>query len=208
LFAKNDSDSETRSEHPEFFLTIHDSLFCGFCVATEILFEDKEKATSLWTLMRKSRPEVATGLSEKIRAHEASIEKIEAIRHQVCAHRWRSKTPQEVFAEVHLRVNMMTDIVGLARFAILELVGEISSSRRAELERQQLSDHTIQIVGEDADKVIQAFRLLNCLRQTTSEHPVTALLTLPTQTANFITSYVGNSCHTSRLDRCRRSGLD
>jgi hypothetical protein len=56
LFEKNDADLETRKAHPEFFLTMHDSLLCGFCTATTILFDDKEKATSLWSLIKKLKP--------------------------------------------------------------------------------------------------------------------------------------------------------
>ncbi len=162
LFAKKDADSEVRQQHPEFFLTMHDSLFCGFCVATEILFEEKEKATSLWSLIRKSKPQVAHGLSEKIRAHNSSIENIEAIRHQVCAHRWQAKSPQEVFAEVRPRLSMMAEINNLGRFVLLELVGEVDSNRRTALERQQLGELRLRSVTDDASQVMRAFRLCSC----------------------------------------------
>ena len=52
LFEKNDADLETRKAHPEFFLTMHDSLLCGFCTATTILFEDKKKRLRFGVLSR------------------------------------------------------------------------------------------------------------------------------------------------------------
>jgi len=157
LFEKNEADCETRQAHPEFFLTMHDSLFCGFCVATEILFEEKAKATSLWSLIRRSKLE--KGLSQKIPAlNNSSIKTIEAIRHRVCAHRWQAKSPQDFFAEVWPRVTMMKDIVNLARTVILELVGEVDARRGAELESQQLSETTLQCVADDACRVVRAFR--------------------------------------------------
>jgi hypothetical protein len=151
-------ESEVRDEHPEFFLTMHDSLLCSFCVAVEILFEEKETATSLWSLIRKSDAQVASNLQKRIRAHKTSIKKVETIRHQVCAHRWQAKSPQGVFAEVRLRFNMMTEIADLARSIILELTEAVDTTRKAEIERQQLSDSTLCIVADDATQVLLAFR--------------------------------------------------
>ena len=64
LFEKDDADYETRKAHPEFFLTMHDSLLCGFCTGTTILFDDEEKATSLWSLIKKTTPELANKLTK------------------------------------------------------------------------------------------------------------------------------------------------
>src|SRR6266446_2726350 len=140
LFEKKEADSEAREEHPEFFLTLHDSLFCGFCVATSLLFEEKEKATSLWSLIRTSKLGLRSKLTERIQAAGGLIKKIEAIRNQVCAHRWEARSPQDVFAEVRLRISMMTEIAYLARFIICEVVGEVDTNWKEELERQQLSE--------------------------------------------------------------------
>lgn len=158
LFRKEDADSEARRAHPEFFLAMHDSLLCSFCVAVEILFEEKPKATSLWSLVRQAEPQLSSQLETRILAHYSSIKDIETIRHQVCAHRWQAKSPQEVLAEVQLRINAMTEIAQLTRFLILELAEDIDSKRKAELEKQQLSESTFGCVAEDALKVLQAFR--------------------------------------------------
>jgi hypothetical protein len=159
FFEKNNADLETRKAHPEFFLTMHDSLLCGFCTATAILFDDKEKATSLWKLIKKSKPETAKALGEKIQLNCAYIKKVEALRHQVFAHRWQAKSPQNVFAEMQLQVNMMTEIVNLAQSIILELAGEIDRNKIEELQTQQLSQSTLQsITAEVAQLMQQAFQ--------------------------------------------------
>ena len=162
LFEKSDIDFEIRQSHPEFFLTLHDSFLCSFCVVADLIFEEKRSATSLWSLIRKSKLELASRLSEKICAHNSSLKKIGAVRNQVCAHRWQAKSPQEVFAEVEPRLSMMTEVVNLARLVILELVGEVDSNRKTELERQQLSELTLHCIAEDAAKVLRAFQLGDC----------------------------------------------
>src|SRR5690242_19240431 len=93
LFRKNDADAEVRRTHPEFFLAMHDSLVCSFCVSVEILFEEKAKATSLWSLIRQIEPQLSNELAVRVQAFNAPIKNIESIRHQVCAHRWQAKTP-------------------------------------------------------------------------------------------------------------------
>ncbi len=159
LFKKQDADSEARCAHPEFFLAMHDSLLCSFCVAVEILFETKPKATSLWNLIKQIEPQLSAKLSTRIQASNTSIKDIEAIRHEVNAHRWQAKTPQRVFAEVQLRIKTMAEIANLARVLVLELAGDIDNKRKAELENQQLSESTLSCVAGDAGKVLEAFRL-------------------------------------------------
>jgi AbiU2 len=159
LFEKNDADAETRRTHPEIFLTMHDSLLCGFCMATAILFEEKEKATSLWNLIKKSKPEIATTLSEKIQPINSSIKKIESLRHQVFAHRWQAKSPQDVLKETQLQVNMMAEIANLVQSIIFELAKEIDRNKQEELQRQQLSQSTLQsITAEVAQLMRRAFQ--------------------------------------------------
>jgi len=158
LFRKQNADAEARYAHPDFFLTMHDSLLCSFCTGTEILFEDKEKATSIWSLIRKAKPQVASELVQTIHAHKNSIDKIEAIRHRVCAHRSQAKSPASVFAEVQLRFNMMTEVVDLVRYLILELAGDADGRIKSELENQQLSESTLSHVADEAARVLQAFR--------------------------------------------------
>jgi hypothetical protein len=159
FFEKNDADLETRKAHPEFFLTMHDSLLCGFCTATAILFDNKEKATSLWSLIKQSKPETANALAEKIRLNNGYIKKVKTLRHQVFAHRWQSKSPQEVFAEEGLRVNMMTEIVNLVQLIILELAGEIDRNKKEELQKQQLSQSTLQSITAEVTQLMrQAFQ--------------------------------------------------
>ena len=162
LFEKNEVDCEARQTHPEFFLTMHDTLFCGFCVMTELLFEKKAGRTSLCGLIGKAKPDLANRLTEEIRAKASPIEKIEAIRYQVCTHRFQAKSPKDVFAEASPRVSMMTEVANLARFVILELVGEVDGDRKAELEKQQLSESTLRCVANDADQVMRAFRSNDC----------------------------------------------
>jgi len=155
LFEKNDTDCETRKAHPEFFLTMHDSLLCGFCAATTILFDDKAKATSFWHLIKKSTPELANKLTEKIQLSSSYIKKVEALRHQVFAHRWEAKSPQDVFTEVRLQTDMMTEVVKLAQFVICELADEITKGRKEELHRQQLSQSTLQSISTEVAQLMQ-----------------------------------------------------
>jgi hypothetical protein len=155
FFEKNNADLETRKAHPEFFLTMHDSLLCGFCTATGILFDDKEKATSLWNLIKKSKSETAKALCEKIQLNSASIKRAEALLHQVFAHRWQAKSPQDVFAEVQLQVNTIAKIVNLAQSITLELTGEIDRNKKEELQTQQLSQSTLQSITADVAQLMQ-----------------------------------------------------
>jgi hypothetical protein len=98
-------------------------------------------------------------LGEKIQLNSVYIKKVEARRHQVFAHRWQAKSPQDVFAEVQLQVNMMAEIVNLAQSTILELAGEIDRNKSEELQRQQLSQSTLQsITAEVAQLMQQAFQ--------------------------------------------------
>jgi len=160
LFEKKDADREAREMHPEFFLTMHDSLFCGFCVATALLFEDKGKATSICNLVKEievSKPERANRLNERIRANRLAIGELEKIRHQVCAHRWKKKSPQEVFDEVRPRVSMMKDVVDLAKSIISELAEDAGVEKWENMERQQLSKETLQAIADDAGEVMRSF---------------------------------------------------
>ena len=169
LFEKKDADREAREAHREFFLTMHDSLFCGFCVGTALLFEEKEKATSICNLVKEfgvSKPELAKKLNEKIRANRRPIDELEKIRHQVCAHRWKKKTPQEVFIEACPRMSVMQAVVDLARSIILELAGDAGVQKRENLEKQQLSKATLQCIADDAGQVMRAF-VKTCQRRET-----------------------------------------
>ena len=156
LFDKRDTDAKVRKEHPELFLTFYEALFCSFCVAVEILFEQKEKATSLWALVQKAKPTIADKLEKEIQTHASSVRKFESIRHQACAHRWQAKRPQDVFEEVKPSLRAMREVTELARFVILELVGEVDKNKRSELERQQLSDSTLRCVTDDSRRIIQS----------------------------------------------------
>jgi hypothetical protein len=64
-------------------------------------------ATALWGLVRKASPAVAGELSQEIRASVDLAKKIEALRHQVWAHRWQAKKPAMVFDEVKPTVNII-----------------------------------------------------------------------------------------------------
>jgi lambda repressor-like predicted transcriptional regulator len=161
LFEKKEAYTEARQAHPEFFVTMCDSLLCSFFVAADLLFCDKEKATSLRNLIKDiqvSKPELANTLNEQIRAGKGSlIEKIGIMRNQVCAHRWEAKTPQEVFGEASVRLNMMKEITDLAQSIICELVEEFGGNWKEDLEKQQLSNNTLQCITDDAGLVMCAF---------------------------------------------------
>jgi HAMP domain-containing protein len=160
LFEKKDADREARGAHPEFFLTMHDSLFCGFCVATALLFSEKEKSTSICSLIRHIQvpnPDLAKKLNERIRVNQGPIDELQKIRNQVCAHRWEKKTPQEVFDEVGPRMSMMREIIDLARSAICELAEVGGVKKRERLEKQQLSKETLQCIADDTGQVMRAF---------------------------------------------------
>ena len=52
LFEKKEDGREedyykARAAHPQFFLTIYDSLLCGFCNTTALLFKEKDNETSI-----------------------------------------------------------------------------------------------------------------------------------------------------------------
>ena len=162
LFEKKAADREAREAHPQFFLTLCDSLFCSFCVTTDLLFhEDKNgKATSLCNLIgdiEVSKPDLAKALKEKISAKRNLIEKVGILRNQVCAHRWEAKAPQEVFSEAGVQPRMMKEIVDLSSLIVCELAGEAGGNRKETLERQQLSKTTLQCLADDAAQVMRAF---------------------------------------------------
>ena len=171
LFVEKDVELETRkckarNAHPEFFLVIHNSLLCSFCVTTDLLFhKDKNgKATSLCNLIRDieaSKPDVAKQLNEKIYAKKNLIEKVGTLRNEVCAHLWEAKTQQEVFAEADVRLNMMKEIIDLAQIIICELAEEAGGNRRKNIEEQQLCKETLRCVARDANQVMRTF-LDNC----------------------------------------------
>lgn len=76
LFAKKGDYAEARQAHPEFFLTMSDSLLCSFFVSSDLLFCEKMKATSLRNLIKDvevSNPELARMLNEKIPAGKGCI---------------------------------------------------------------------------------------------------------------------------------------
>ena len=171
LFEKKNAELEaercrTRNAHPEFFLTIHNSLLCSFCVTVDLIFhEDKNrKATSLCNLIRDieaSKPDLAQQLNEKIYANKNLVGKFDILRNQVCAHSWKAKTRQEVTAEADVRLNMMKEIISLAQLIIYELAEEAGNNKKENLQKQQLSDETLRCIANDADQVMHTF-LANC----------------------------------------------
>lgn len=156
LFEKSECDCEVRATHPELFLTLHDSMLSAFCVNTAVIFDDKSKATSIWSLVNQSAPGLAAKLTQLIGSKSSSIKSVEALRNQVFAHRFQAKSPVDVFAEVRPHLSIMTEIVDLAKTVICELIGEFDSNRRAELERQQLSEQTLNSMARDAHSFLKA----------------------------------------------------
>lgn len=157
LFEVNDTDYETRIAHEEFFMTMHDSLLCFFCMSVTILFDDKEKATSFWSLIRKSRPDLAKELTEKIQINNGKVRKIETIRHQFFAHRLQKKSPQDVFNEAKLQAGVMGEIADLAKFIIYKLAEEITPGKKEELEKQQLSQLRLNGITAEVAEIMRTF---------------------------------------------------
>ncbi len=162
LFEKNDICREAREMHAAFFITMHDSLLCSFCVTTDLLFHEDTngKATSLCNLIRDievSKPDLAKTLNEKIHANKVLLNKIGILRNQVCAHRWESKTPEGVFSEAGVKLNMMTTIVDLAKCTICQLAEDAGGNRKENLEKQQLSKDTLESVANDAGQIMRTF---------------------------------------------------
>jgi len=158
LFEKGESNREARESHPETFLTLHDSLLSAFCVDTAVIFDEKTKATSIWSLINQSKPELATKLEQEIDAKSSSLNAVETLRHQVFAHRFQSKSAADVFAEVWPRLSMMGEIVALSKSTLYQLLAEADLSRMAELETQQLSARTLDIIARDAHLILNASR--------------------------------------------------
>jgi hypothetical protein len=157
LFEKKDADRQVREMHQEFFITMYDSLLCGFCTATALLFDKKVKATSICNLIRDiqlSKPELANKLTEKINAKSGLIKKITDVRHQACAHRWEAKTPKEVFTEGKLSLNKLKEIVDLTQSVLRDLIEETGKENP---EKQQLSKETLQRITNDAGQIMRAF---------------------------------------------------
>jgi hypothetical protein len=161
LVEKKETYIEVRAAHPEFCLNMFDSLFCGFCVTVDFLFDadKKGKKTSLSNLIKElpgPKLTIAKDLDNRIHGLNASLRKIGVLRNQALAHRSEAKTPQQVFAEANLTIGDMADIVRVARSIILELAEEVGGDRKAELEKQQFSETTLQAVSHDARQVMLA----------------------------------------------------
>lgn len=167
LFKKKNADREAREceareAHPQFFLTMYDTLLCSFCVATHLLFykDKKGKATSLCNLIRDiemAKPEFAKQLNEKIYAKRNLIKKIRIIRNQVYAHRSEAETPQEVFTKARVQLDIMKEIADLTRLIICELGEEAGGNRRENVELLKLNRETLQFIEDDAGRIMNAF---------------------------------------------------
>lgn len=165
LFEKKDVDREAgeceaRKAHPEFFLAMHDSLLCGFCNAIALLFKNKDNETSFCSLIKRiegTKPDLAKKFNEQIQANNSFIKSIKVLRHEFFAHRYITKTPQEVFAEARLHLNEMKEATDFTRLIIIELAGEAGGNRKQNLETQQLSKETLRCVANDAGRVMHTF---------------------------------------------------
>jgi hypothetical protein len=160
FFEKNEVYTQVREAHPQFFITMYESLLCSLCVTVDLLFCKKQKATSLCNLIEdieETKPELAKSLNEKISLKNSLIEKIGDIRNQVCAHRWEAKTPQEVFAEAGIKLNMIKEIAVLAQLIVSELAEEAGGNRRENMEHLKLNKETLQFTEDSAVRVMNAF---------------------------------------------------
>lgn len=122
-----------------------------------ILFDDKKKATLFWSLIRKLEPALAKELTEKIQINNGKIKKIKTIRHQFFAHRLQARLPKDVFKEANLQAGVMGEIADLAKFIIYRLAEGIIPGRKEELEKQQLSQSTLQTITTDIAQIMRTF---------------------------------------------------
>lgn len=160
LFEKRDDYREARQAHPEFFVTMHDMLLCGFCSGVALLFKDKETEKSISNLIKqveKTKPLFAKKLNDQIYAKQDFLKRIKTIRHQVCAHRPKTKTPQQIFEEAALRLEMLGEVSNLVREIIFELAAEAGGNHKINLENHQLNKTTLQHIGLDAGKAMNGF---------------------------------------------------
>ena len=163
LFEKKEEDREkdyykARAAHPQFFLTIHDSLLCGFCDTTALLFKEKDNETSIYSLIKhikELKPSLAKKLREQIQARNGLLKKIKAIRHGAHAHRNKTKTPQEAFMEANLSLNMLKEVADFTQAIISELAEEAADSQNEKLKNLQLSNDILQSLTNDTDQVMR-----------------------------------------------------
>lgn len=160
FFEKRDDYTKARQWHPQFFITMWDSLLCTFCVTADLLFCDKVKATSLCNLIKDiqvSKPEIAKRLNEVIDNKRSLIKKVGVLRNQACAHLWAAKTRQAVFAEARMQLNMTKEIAELARLIVSELAEEAGGNRRENLENLKIDRGTLQFIQDDVTRVMNTF---------------------------------------------------
>ena len=163
LFEKKEEDREkdyykARAAHPQFFLTIHDSLLCGFCDTTTLLFKEKDNETSIYSLIKhvkELKPSLAKKLRKQIQAKNSLLKKIKSIRHGVHTHQNKTKTPQEAFIEANLSLNMLKEVADFTQSIINELAEEAAESQNEKLKNLQLSNDILQSLTNDTDQVMR-----------------------------------------------------
>ncbi|HTR41944.1 MAG TPA: hypothetical protein VMH87_10050, partial [Pseudomonadales bacterium] len=77
--------------------------------------------------------------------------------HQVFAHRFQAKSPQDVFNEAKLQAGVMSEIADLAKSITYKLAEEIVLGKKEELEKQQLSQSTLQAITAEVAEIMRTF---------------------------------------------------
>lgn len=146
-----------REEHPDFLLTITNSLVQGFCVGTHQLFDRDTRTKSLPRLieeLRASHSSLVQGLQAAIQAQRPVLDKISRIHCNVYAHRNRSQDPQAVFKAAGLTPRQMNAIVLLAQEVVSALADATGVEKKDDVEAQFRSHETW--VLNDTRQVVRA----------------------------------------------------
>jgi hypothetical protein len=154
-----------REEHPDFFLTVTNSLVQGFCVSTYQLFDRDTRTKSLPHLIEElgsSHTSLVQGLQSAIQTQRPVLDKIFHIRCNVYAHRNRSQDPQAVFKAAGLTPRQMKAVVHLSQNIVSSLADAAGVEKKGDVDAQFRShedwvlDDTRQVVlalGRHAEDV-------------------------------------------------------
>jgi hypothetical protein len=133
------SNVEVRSAHPDFLLTITNSMVRGFFVGAYQLFDWNGKTKSLLRLiedLRSSNPVLAQHIESTVKAQRHVLDKIFSIRNNVYAHRNRTKRPESMFSAAGITPRMLKIIVDLAQKVVSMLAVAEGVAKKDEMDRK------------------------------------------------------------------------
>lgn len=154
------------NNHRDFFETIANSLFQGFCVITYQLFDsgkrgDVKSLPVLINYLSSLDPKIGQKLRLSIDAQRPLLDKFFSFRHKVFAHRDKSQPPWEIFgtqprsvfktqmkAIVHLSQNIISELADTA--GLIDKKVFIGNIRRRET-----------FAGKDTFVILQTLKKLN-----------------------------------------------